>query len=81
MDILISNVHHLNGNYLPGTRVGIQYTEVLEEGQIDFHPVIVHEGELSEYFGHERWDAARPEHLSELKAKKALIDLFRPASA
>ena len=81
VDILISNVHHLNGNYLPGTRVGIQYTEVLEEGQIDFHPVIVHEGELSEYFGHERWDAARPEHLSELKAKKALIDLFRPASA
>ena len=81
LDILISNAHHLNENYAPGTGVGLQYTEVLEGEQIHFRPVIVQEGELGEYFGHQVWDAARPEHLSTLKASAALFEVFRSTSS
>ncbi|UCE68263.1 MAG: DUF2817 domain-containing protein [Flavobacteriaceae bacterium] len=81
VDILICNAHHLNEKYVPGTRVGLQYTEILEGQQIHFRPVIEHEGELKEYFGHELWDAARPEHLSQLRESRLLFDLFRPTSS
>ncbi len=81
LDILISNAQFLNEEYAAGTRVGLQYSEVLEEGQIHFRPAIVQQGDLTEYYGHKHWDAARPEHLRELKAFAAHFDLFRPTSS
>ncbi|MEJ2584383.1 MAG: M14 family zinc carboxypeptidase [Robiginitalea sp.] len=76
LDILISNAHLLDETYKVGAGVGLQYTEVLEKGRIYFRPDIVHKGTLQGYYGHECWDAARPDHLRQLKASEDLMRLF-----
>jgi hypothetical protein len=81
LDILIRNAHYLHKKYSPGTGVGLHYTEVLRNGRIQFQPGIVHEGDLADYYGHALWDAARPGHLSQLKASDELMRLFSTASS
>ena len=80
LDILIRNAHLLDKKYPPGAGVGLQYTEVLRDGKVHFDPDIVHEGELGGYYGHAIWDAARPEHLSQLKGSVELMRLFSATS-
>ncbi|MDX1333476.1 MAG: peptidase M14, partial [Robiginitalea sp.] len=81
LDIVIRNAHHLNQKYPRGTGVGLQYTEVLEQGRIHFRPSIAREGDLMEYHGHASWDAARPEHLRQLEASVELMRLISTHSS
>lgn len=81
LDIVIRNAHHLNKKYPEGTGVGLQYTEVLEQGRIHFRPNIAKEGDLEGYHGHTCWDAARPEHLRQLGASVELIRLISTHSS
>ena len=78
LDILIRNAHHLDKRYPRGASIGLQFTEVLQEGRIHLRPGIVHEGDLGEYYGHALWDADRPEDLRRLKDSVELMGLFSP---
>lgn len=80
LDVLIRNAHHLDKKYPKGAGIGLQYTEVLQEGRIHFRPGIVQEGDLGAFYGHALWDAARPEHLRQLKSSVDLTQLFSTTS-
>ncbi len=76
LDILIDNAHLLNKAYAPGTRIGLQYSEVLQGGHVHFRPAIVEKDDLEDRYGHQRWDAANPDDLRALKASEGLLKLF-----
>lgn len=73
-DILIHKAQFLHPKYQDNSSIGISFKEVLEEGQIRFHPEIAETGDLSQHFGHQTYDCSDQLDMDRLKKE---VDLYK----
>lgn len=74
-DILIKNVHRINPDYEKGHHLGIQFKEVLREGEIIFEPQIDACGTLEDRFGHATFNCLNAQELDYITGNKGLMSL------
>lgn len=66
VDILVQNAEKIMPGLPSGSRMGLQFEEVLRDGQINFRPKLTQKGELPELWGHRVLDASKREDLKYL---------------
>ncbi len=75
-DILIRNAYVVDSKFQKDETLGILYNEELMDGVIQLNPKIDFRGNLKHFFGHQEYDCADPQSLTELKKNSRLRKLI-----
>ncbi len=75
-DVLIENAQTLDSSLLKEDAIGLLYTEVLEDGKVEFVPRIDKKGNLKGYYGHKTYNCLIEADLNELR-QQSFYQLFK----
>ena len=72
LDVIISNVNHVNASHARNTSVGLLYKEVLKNEKIVFEPYAVETGRLNQFYAHKTYNCLDKSDLESLQQDSKL---------